>query len=79
MQSVGNQGVENSGQRVNLYFSFLGRFSQLFWFETCLRFEINRLVPQVKKLFSLQTSLLCIVGELAGGGSVAVAVIVSER
>ena len=29
--------------------------------------------------WSLQTNLLCIVGELAGGGSVAVAVGVSDR
>ena len=39
-------------------------------------FRVNRLVPQDK---NLGTILLCIVGELAGGNSVVVAVGLKER
>ena len=40
---------------------------------------INRLVPKNKKNLFWRTTLLCIVGELLAGGSVALAVGVDDR
>ena len=64
-------GLETSGQRVYLYYCKTRCFLQ----------GLDNFVVLTKKWVfgSLQTSLLCRVGELAGGGSVAVAVGVSDR
>ena len=72
-------GLETSVQR--MYCSnfkskkpFFGKVWQIFF-----GFWVNKLIPKIKKFCFSKTSLLCIVGELEGGGYVAVAVSVGDR
>ena len=67
-------GLETSFQKVYRYY---WHTSRLFWV-----FVVSMIVCVLNFFWvfgSLQTSLLCIMEELAGGGYVAVAVSVSER
>ena len=76
-------GLETPGQRAYCYYykTFFGKCLDIF---LAFKFFIGVFgkyagrFPKTKML-SLQTSLLCIVGDLAGGGSVAVAVGASDR
>ena len=59
-------GLETSGQRAYRYY----------WHTSTRIFCVLNIF---KVFWSLQTSILCIVGELAGGGSVGVAVVILPR
>ena len=60
--------VEERIANLGTLLPFFCRFDDFFWILIYIHF-----------VGSLQTSLLCIMGELAGGGSAAVAVGVSDR